>query len=261
VSIASLRLSSVRPSVTYQRNPLFEVICAINFPPILELTREPPVAFQRLFAKEYPLSEVRQQLGTLTVGTVQEEGVPIGGHTVYIFGDLSRNWKITLEQNQAALVCSSYSNWTAFRGRLQPIIEAIETLYGVSVISRLGLRFRDVIDRSRLGLEATSWSDLIDKRALGTFLFFSDDLDSEGGMSASMELSIPPGVVKVQLGKVTNTETKSDGFLIDTDCFVVKEQPLDPKRLIQLADDLHKYTNVIFQACITDKLHHALLTS
>jgi uncharacterized protein (TIGR04255 family) len=261
VGVASLRQFTLRPFVTYPRNPLFEVIFAIRFPPVLALSSEPPVEFQKGFAKEYPFVEVTKAVGSFSFsGDVGEKIQPAATPSTYFFSDPTRHWKIGLEQNLLSLTCLKYSSWVDFRARLEPILNAVKQIYGIEYIGRLGLRFRDVVDKNDLGLANSSWSELIDPRVLGTFLFFSDDVDSDSGMSATIELAIPPGLVKIQLAKVANSRSKHTGLLIDTDCFDPAERPMVPGELLARADELHRYTNVIFQACITDKLHNALLS-
>lgn len=260
MGIASLREFTLRPFVNYPRNPLFEVIFAITYPPILALTSEPPVDFQKRFAKQYPFVEVTRALGAISVGGTPPERPPMESVPAsYVFFDPSRQWKIGLEQNLLSLTCLKYTSWAVFRDRLKPLLDAVKEIYGVEFIARIGLRFRDVIDKNDLGLGGCSWSELIDQRVLGTFLFFSDNVDSDSGMTASMELAIPEGLVKIGLAKVANNRTKNTGFLIDTDCFDATEQRMVPDELLARADQLHRHTNVVFQACITDKLHEALL--
>jgi uncharacterized protein (TIGR04255 family) len=77
-------------------------------------------------------------------------------------------------------------------------------------------------------------------------------------MNFSVELQIPPGQAKIGISWVRNPEGDS-GILIDTDCY--DEGSWDPSAsdLMSRAEKLHEYTGLVFQACITDKLHTALL--
>lgn len=259
--VAPLNLSPRRPMVRYPRNPIFEVICAITFPPILELQHNPPAGFQRRLADKYPFVDVQETFSTITVGQADDSN-PVRRlvKTSYIFSDETKMWRVAIEPTLCSLSCSRYSDWPTFRSRLEFVLMTLSEMYSVGFISRLGLRFRDVIDRSAYGLDGHAWQTLIEPQLLGTFLYFTDDLESEGGMSAAIELAIPPGIVKIQLAKVTNSETKKVGMLIDTDCFVERDQRFERDSVLNQADFLHGHTNLVFQACITDKLHNALLS-
>lgn len=258
--VASLRNFPRRDRVVYERNPLVEVVCAISFPAILELLQGAPAKFQRRFAQDYPFVEIQELVGTVDIATRERGKVePRSLQSTYFFSDTTKQWKVSLQPSLLALTCSNYSEWKDFRVRFEAIAAAAAEIYQIGVMSRIGLRYKDVIDRGILELGDHPWTDLIKSEALGTFLFFTDNLEeSDGGVSASIEAAIPPGLAKVQLAKVVNSATKNIGLLIDTDCFVQRDQPFDVGTLMRQADELHEYTSIVFHACITDLLHDAL---
>lgn len=256
--VASLRKFEPRKRVIYARNPLVEVVCVAQFPALLELRQNAPAAFQRRIAKDYPFVDVNevQQIVVGRAGGEKIEQPP--PESTYVFSSPDRNWKVTLEGTRLGLTCLSYKEWPEFRRRFESALAVAQEIYEISLYSRFGLRYRDVIDREKFGLQEYRWVELVDQRVFGTFFFFSDDLDHDGGFNASIELAIPPGMVRVQVGKVVNRETKRVGLIFDTDCFVERDMQLSVPELMAIADDLHAYTGTVFHACITDKLHAAL---
>jgi uncharacterized protein (TIGR04255 family) len=252
---ASLRALRKRERVIYVRNPLVEVIAAVRFPPVLGLLQEPPSEFQRIFAKEYPLAEFAHSISAVLPGSPQPEKVNLS--RTYSFLTPDKSWRINIESNLLALTCQKYTEWRDFRARFAVILNDFFRVYGVGLVTRVGLRYKDVINKAALGLDGATWRELIEPPVLGTVEFFTDDLDKNPGMDFALVLSIPPGSLRVGFSLVQNPD-KQVGFLIDTDCFSEDQKPADVGALLDCADELHKYSNSVFQACITDRLHKAL---
>jgi uncharacterized protein (TIGR04255 family) len=255
---ASLRNLRKRKRVIYKRNPLVEVIAAIRFPPVLSLVQEPPAQFQRQFAEKYPIVEYLQPTLRVSVGqgSDQAEGQPPPVRT-YRFSSSDHQWVVSLEAGLLALSCHRYTEWSGFRSRFQEITKAAIAMYRIPVITRLGLRYRDAIFKELLGLENCSWRELFEPGLFGTVDFFTDQIDANPPLNLSMQLSIPVGRLNIGISTVMNPERQS-GLLIDTDCFVEKQQPAKDATLIHQANELHKYTSTVFQACISDRLHKTL---
>lgn len=256
---AELRDLPARDRVIYKRNPLVEVIAAIRFPPILRLLQEPPVDFQRRFAAEYPLAEYTRGIQfQLPVGTA--DSPPESRRTelmTYKFETLDKFWAVSVESNLLALVCRNYSQWPDFRGRFDALVRAFTSLYEVTTVTRIGLRYQDVIGKAELGLDGVPWSELLDPRVLATWQFFTDGLDENPATDFRVELAIPPGGVRIGISTVKRDGSDA-GLMIDTDCYSNQTVPADSSALLAKADALHEYTSRVFQACISDRLHVAL---
>lgn len=258
MGLGHLRSYSRRSRVVYAKNPLVEVVAAVQFPDVLALIQEPPSEFQKRFSKDYPLSEIRQLIAALAVGPSEPQKPITQPGRTYFFSSLDKNWTVSVESKLLALTCRNYREWPEFRKRFKPLLEAMIEMYGIGVISRLGLRYQDVIVRKALGLEGHSWNELLQPEVLRSFAFFTDEIEQSPPMSASIELGIPPGKIKIALSTVISQETKDEGLLIDTDCFAEKNIPADVDEILKQADDLHTYTGLVFDACISDTLHQAL---
>ena len=260
MAIAHLRALQRRPRVVYARNPLVEVIAAIRFPSVLALTEEPPSALQRELVRDYPLVEVRQPVGALSIsGGGDPQALSSGSlGTTFLFSSADNKWTVSVEPTLLAITCRAYEQWAAFWPRFSAVTELMIRLYGIGLVTRLGLRYVDVIDKEALGLAGSSWSDLVAAPVLGTPLFFTEGLDECPPMQFVTTLAIPPGSVNIKISTVENRVSKTKGMLIDTDCFCEGNLPTDVSELGRKANELHEYTSIVFQACITDRLHDAL---
>ncbi|QCI79895.1 TIGR04255 family protein [Hankyongella ginsenosidimutans] len=65
---------------------------------------------------------------------------------------------------------SRYERWEIFSGHIERALASLMKSYSLSLFTRIGLRYVDVISRRRLGLENVRWSDLIKNSALGSCL-------------------------------------------------------------------------------------------
>jgi uncharacterized protein (TIGR04255 family) len=257
-SAATLRQSLPgRGRVIYAKNPLIEVVGAIVFPPILSLIQEPPSAFQQGVADDYPLVEYTHTTATEAFAASEKAASPFVVRN-YSFFSVDKAWRVSLESNLLALTTSKYTSWSEFKARFAVIVGTAIATYRIGLITRLGLRYRDVIDRDGLGLGSASWKELIRPEFFGTVDFFTEEFDRNPPISLSIQLAIPPGQVRIGVTTAINQERKTAALLIDTDCFAEETFPGDSETLMKRADELNQFTGRIFQACITDRLHYAL---
>jgi len=256
--LALLRALNRRARVIYQRNPLVEVVAAVAFPPLLRLIQEPPKELQARVGREYPYTSYIEA-PHLGLPDQHNEGKPQQQSPLRTttFSSVDRAWTVSVSSTVLGLTCTKYSEWSQFRTRFSELLKVFHEIYNLTVTTRLGLRYKDVINKQQLGAVDHPWHDLIRPEVLATFEFFTADLDNNPPVAATLQLEIPPGKVNVAFSTVTNTE-KQIGFLIDTDCYSEETREFDLGGLMKSADDLHEYTSIVFQACITDFLHEQL---
>ncbi len=258
--MALLRELSRRGRVIYQRNPLVEVVAAVQFPPLLRLVQEVPKELQVRLGREYPLTSYMEATGQIALPDQRSDGVPQqfpSSLRTTTFSSVDKFWTISVGSTLLGLTCTKYSEWSQFRGRLSELLRVFGEIYELTIATRFGLRYKDVISKRDLGVIDSPWHDLIRPEVLASFEFFTADLDSNPAALASIQLAIPPGKVNISLGTVTNIE-KQIGFLIDTDCYIDQIGQFDLDSLLKNADELHEYTSIVFQSCITDFLHDRL---
>src|SRR5216684_5262493 len=152
--------------VIYAHNPLELVICQLRFPAILKISSGPPADFQESLRKYYPLfreippidiatgfpSELVSLIGNL---------LPNQGSKTYEFSTQDNNLQVTLTQESLALTCKNYVRWEDFRESVLSALGPLLRIYEPSFFTRIGLRYRDVIMRSQLGLDDVPWGDLL----------------------------------------------------------------------------------------------------
>lgn len=252
--------------VVYGRNPLIEVICQLRFPPILRIAAEPPVAFQERIRNEYPLlsekfpevniempSGVPPALLELLKGTVPKRKL-MG----YDFASADEKWKVSLTRDFLSLSTSQYTRWEHFREHLEGPLQALIAVYAPAFFTRVGLRYQDLIQKSRLGLPTTTkWSELIKPHIAGVH----GVPELEGAVEESqgqLLISLPEfeGKVRINYGIVQTVESDEKCFLIDGDYY--SEQRTKTNAVDGILTYFNKQSGRLFRWCIEDRLQAAM---
>lgn len=231
---------------------------------MLALLQEPPVDLQLRLADRYPLAEF-VVARPFVVGRGPQGPVSLQGSerqldttTTFKFASRDKCWTVSVESNLIALTCTRYTEWPEFRDRIEEIIQAFLSTYKVTLTTRLGLRYRSVVNRKDLGLESVPWCQLLRPEVLGSWLFFADEIDEKSAANLSIDVEIPPGRVRIGLSTVASSSGDA-GLMIDTDCYSEDQMDASPRALMGKAEEFHAYTSSVFQGCISDTLHAALL--
>lgn len=235
--------------VEYATNPLEEVVCQIVFPRILEIESTHPVALQKKIRSKYPLINVRKSEPDI--------------ESIYDFETVDHRFKLSLGSNFIALATSDYKNWNEFRENLSFAFKALDEEYSLTIIERIGLRYIDVIDREKLGLEDVPWGDLLQPHIAGIlsykiesdqYLFFS-----EGPITKNETFTVPleNSTVTLRHGLVINS-SKKVGYLIDSDFFNEKPKAKNAGDCLDELDAYNKEARNMFRWCISETLHQAL---
>ena len=251
--------------VIYKKNPLDRVICQLRFPPILRIDVEPPVEFQDHVRKELPNYSEKIEL-TMKVPSIVQDQIPHEllnepPHTTntknHEFSSEDEQWKINLTRTFIALSTNKYETWKDFKQKLEIPLRTLINVYSPSHFSRIGLRYRDVIQRSILGLDDANWTDLLQPQILGVLV------DSEIGravqnLESVYEISLPDGEGTVRLStQLTRDRNRGEVcYVIDSDFFKGKKTSTDD--VIGKLDDFNQHASRLFQWCITERLHKSM---
>jgi uncharacterized protein (TIGR04255 family) len=246
------------PRVLYRKAPLFEVTCQARFPPILQIDR-PPAEFQEHIRQQFPLLERPANpfvLPQLPPEAAQMLGAAIG-QTGWSFLTEDRSSAITLAPDFVALTVSKYERWERFREQYRLALVALRQVYRPSFFSRIGLRYRDLIQREDLGLERVAWSRLLRPEILGE-LVIKEFEESVEDAKRVLRLRMPGGMgtVVLQHGFGTAQVGGKTGYLIDLDFAATNRIEVEDAESI--TNDLHRSVRRAFRWCITDELHSAL---
>lgn len=250
------------PRVIYQINPLEEVICQLRFPAILKIDTEPPAAFQEQIRADYPFYEakspIRMPAGlSLNMAQMILADLPLGALRSHDFDSKDRTWSLNLTREFLALTCRTYQRWENFQKQLNGACEALNEHYHPAFFTRIGLRYRNVIRRSRLQLENTPWSELLQPWMSGV-LAQPETADQVRTAASTFLIDLPGGTGHVQAasGLAVDGHSNEIAFLIDTDFYT--EQQTEFSYVFHRLNLLNRYARNFFRWCITDRLHKAL---
>ncbi|MBI3684705.1 MAG: TIGR04255 family protein [Acidobacteria bacterium] len=252
------------PRVIYAKNPLVEVICQVRFPPILKIAAEPPAAFQERIRSEYPLLTEKQpdaielpQGVPPVVAQVIRSSLPKGKLAGYEFVSADEHWKVTLTRDFLALSTSAYRRWEDFRAHLDGPMKALIEVYAPAFLTRIGLRYQDLIRRSALNAPGTNWRDLVKPHFAGV-LAAPEVAGAVDEAFGQILIRFPhfKSKARVNYGVVKTADTSEECFLIDNDFYT------EERTNISDVDNIFGYFNRqsgrLFRWCIQDRLHEAM---
>ncbi len=250
------------PRVIYQKPALDEVICQLRFPPVLRVGVGEPAEFQDAIREHFPFFEERLPMPSSDLPQAITRILPDLSNMktrnrVFDFLSEDREWKVSLTNDFLALSTQKYVRWEGFREHLFGPLEELNKIYQPSFFQRVGLRYRDVIVRSQLGLDDVPWSELLQPYIvgeLGRTDAANDVIESEHEVLLKLEGSAGQVRVRHFLAKIS--ETNEPCYVIDADFF--SEQKTEREHAIEKLDTLNRYAGRLFRWCITKRLYEAM---
>lgn len=248
--------------VIYNKNPLDQVICQFRFPPILKIEKEIPADFQEIIKNEFP--NFIEKTNFFNTDAKSELNIPqeIIDHIQksnknYEFSSEDGIWKINLTRTFIALTCNKYEKWENFKTKLELPLKALKISYSPPYFNRVGLRYIDVFQKSKLGLESTQWNELLQPHILG--LLCSNEIANRiKAFDNIYELLLDDNKsqVKIMTKFVGYVKTNETCYMIDSD--FSSQENLTYEESINRLDYLNKKAGRLLRWCITDKLHNAM---
>jgi uncharacterized protein (TIGR04255 family) len=250
------------PRDIYEINTLEEVICQVRFPPILKIDTQQPAEFQERIRKTFPFYKPRPALSLSPelpseLAMLLATRIPfVGGQIAHDFTSTDEKWTLGLTREFIALTCRSYDRWENFKDYLLPVLSALQEVYAPTLFTRLGLRYRNVIRRSVLGLNEVAWSDLLQPWIATVFTSgdITPDVERSGG-DYVMRLPDGQGHAHVQHGLVEEA-SKESCYVIDADCY--NDHQTETHNVPDRLDSLHDQARRLFRWCLKDRLHKAM---
>jgi uncharacterized protein (TIGR04255 family) len=245
--------------VLYERNPLEEVICQLRFPPILRIGSDNAAEFQEAIRADYPL--YKEEEPTLPAIPLPAELAEIIGRAAQgpkpsqKFLSADEAWTVSLTRDFIALSTVRYERWEHFRQRLTNVVATLERIYRPAFYTRVGLRYRDVIRRSSLGLQDVPWAQLL---APFVAAELSTEIGERVGENAHVALIAleQPGSVRLRHGLLKPDQSGEQSYAIDSDFFTAERTELgDANRRL---DYFNQQAARLFRWCITPRLHNAM---
>ncbi len=168
---------------------------------------------------------------------------------------------ISLSRDFVAVTDKQYRRWEQFLEEVSRAVEALEQVYHPSFYSRIGLRYRDVIDKSDLGLADEKWDSLVNQSLIGVLGAKEvSDLVKEIRTEALITIDeVPGGTVALRHGlqEVSQNGKPKQTYVIDADFFTTEKEAMGD--VFGALDWFNKIAGRLFRWAITDKLHSALI--
>ena len=246
------------PRVQYATNPLEVVICQLRFPPVLRIETELPANFQNRVRGQYPLfGELPPIARGLDIPpSIAKLFAPALNVTrTYEFASENQLWKLTLSKEALALACHSYTSWDDFKGQFVRAFDALREEYAPSFLTRVGLRYRNVISRARLGLVDVPWSELLEPRIAAELDSPISPYVKDSDHQVLVDLAENIGKVRIfhGMGAAANGESI---YVIDNDFF--SEQRSEIADALPILERFNLKSGSLFRWCIKPRLHEAL---
>ncbi len=236
--------------VRYLRSTLREVIYQVRFPKILKLTEGVPAAFQETIMGEYPNYNVQKNETLVEVNGQAQQKVSENNHS---FISHSGKTKINLTSTFIAISTLEYDRWEKLREEINSVLNKFYTCYSIPGIQRIGLRYRNIITRSKLGLNNIRWTDLLDEKILGP-LENNEELTTR--YEAVYEIKNGENCFTSRHFKLVKEQPGNElSFLLDCDYYHAGFFPKES--VIELSNKLH----VLSQQFIQDSHKEILLTA
>jgi len=253
--------------IRYKKNPLVQVTCQLRFPSILKIN-ESPVEFQEKIRDNYPIynckTELQQTITFDTQMTTKMQLIPKTKQTTTVknhnFSSIDTKWHINLTPTFLALTTYKYADWEDFSEKLQQPFKALCEIYKPTYFERVGLRYIDAFDRSKLNLKKTKWSKLIQPFVLG----FASNRHVEKDVKRTKnnaEIDLGNGataLIQTGLGAIGDLPLLSNSesvFIFDTDMYMIRKQEHEVNETLNY---LHNNAIKIIHSAIKPKLHQAM---
>jgi uncharacterized protein (TIGR04255 family) len=252
--------------VIYKKQPTASVICQLRFPPILRIESVLPADFQERVRSVYPVLSERAggeaalalppELAKIIPPQIRV-GIGMGSDSkIYDFSTDDGAWKASLNRGFVSLVSTNYLRWEDFRERLFQILNAFEEIYQPSFYMRVGLRYQDLIQRSRFGLKDVPWGDLLQAHIAGE-LAFPDIADRSTVAKREIVIMLDGGErVLFRHGLHKPEDSEEVCYSIDADFSTNARTEVHNAR--GNLNNFNRLAGRFFRWCIKDKLHEAM---
>jgi uncharacterized protein (TIGR04255 family) len=235
---------SVRgPKVKYEQNFLKEVVFQVRFEPILRLETEAPADFQSAIKERFPAVQAGQAIEIDASASVDKgfDAKVRSTRKTWTFFTKDKTRSLTVESSALTLSYTVYKNFDEVQSDVDFLWERFQTIYSVETLSRIGLRYINVIEIDGNPLD---WAGLIAPTLLDMFAIPSPE---DHGLLRAIHTVFwgsEDTLVKFSYG-IYNTEFPAPPvhrqFILDYDCYSVA-----PKDARDIRDTLIQYITVIY---------------
>lgn len=255
--------------VVYDHNPLAEVLCQVRFDR-MDLEEQSCAGFHRAVVESgYPVvwteegAEITVHFGGAEASEVRRESPA----RVHHFASEDHALRISHSSEFVALTCTRYVSWADYKPRMLHAMSLLSTHLGVGKPVRVGLRYKDVVEREPIGITGTPWRELLSPFVLGPL--GANDLCAGGtvpegdvmSFAFQSNIRLDDCCLLLQGGLLTSVDGSRTAYLVDSDFYVEGEAAVgaaEPEALDELLERLHVNAGALFRRTITGRLHDAL---
>jgi uncharacterized protein (TIGR04255 family) len=252
----------LKPRIKFHKNPLIEVVCQLTYvSPILGMEDASKlVNLHAIIKDKLPLFKKAKAV-SLHVNA-DNQAVNQIEKPVYEFASIDEQTKITVDADGISCVTTNYVSKEVFFEYINEVYNALEELGFITVpFKRIGLRYKDVIQRSVLGdqIAKSKWSDLL--RDSLTSIFSDNDFSANVlGTQSNVVIKLNDvgdnARMNANYGIVTHAKTQEECFIIDSDFYI--EGVLNYGAASSFLSSANIKSRNFFQWCIKPRLYEAL---
>lgn len=239
--------------VKYGNNPLVEVIYQLRFPTILSINASDPVQFQEEIKNDYPYYRKIVQENEIVVNDVKRTVISETNHE---FVNEEKTTKVNLTSSFIAVSSLKYERWEVFREVVQSVKQIFEKLYTPPFYTRVGLRYKDIIDRTRFGLANKGWVDLIKPHVLGIIDQSNQNCLQQWEVNSEYTFEGTDIATKKMLTLANKEGDPLPVMVFDCDYFKMGNISIDS--VVDLSNNLHDKSSTFLRSAITEELHQAM---
>jgi uncharacterized protein (TIGR04255 family) len=247
-----------------RRSSVSTVVCQIGFderPRVGEGSF--PIEFhERLGGPtgRYPkLEPAAEQRLILEVGTApSQQQISRRG---WSFESQDRGWSLALLPDSVALQAddAGYAGWEDFLGRVRELLEALEDMLTPSIAQRVGLRFVDRIQGSRIGVgEPGEWAPYIEPAFLGLLALPGIGPAVQGGQQQHILDAGDGARCQLRHGLALVTGGERSVYVIDCDLFRDGVRQFDRMAILGTMGSFREQVDRVFGAAASPALLDAL---
>lgn len=231
--------------VLYQKNPLIDVSCEFRFPTILRIGSQSPAGFQDQVRKDFPAFGIAP------------------GSRAYNFTSDDQRWQIWLDKDVLRVVARTYDRWESFRSKIEAPFHALCAEYAPPFFTRVGLRYRNLVRRSALGVSDEDWGALLNPQLVGQTTWPGLKGEIRGSRAeVLMRLSTGQDHLRILHGLVTpddpgNGQAGEVAYLIDHELFADGKTGIEDS--LQKIEAFHHEAGQLFRGCVTDRLREVMV--
>lgn len=243
--------------VFYKKCQLESVTFQINFNPILSIETDFPAEFQKEIINEFPFYSEYIETRQIQIDDNIKFPLKQIDSKKHVFHSKDKQTILSLSSSYLSISVNRYEKFEKFLDPILYVSKIFYRIYNPIYFTRIGLRYIDLFRRSKLGLENSSWNELIKDEYLGFYKNIKNDELKRMRNEYLIEIN-ENSVVRILTGFVyTKAEQLNEKpelcFLLDSDFFYKHEFGLED--LNDKLSFLHNNSIGLVAEVVTEKLN------